>query len=204
MTKNDLLYFLQMAILGYFIGLSQPIQAAPFVWYTLYQATHHGADAYSSIDLHHLILEYSRLNQVPVTLVTAIMMIESNHFDPCSTSSKGAVGLMQLLPTTASDLGVTDPYKPSANVEGGIRYLAQAFQQSHHNYKLTAAYYNAGPKILTEPPSHWPTETRVYALERLPRALARIRRLGWRQVVPASVANVSSLYCQSELADSNR
>ena len=80
---------------------------------------------------------------VPVNLLKAVAKAESN-FEAGVTSSCGAMGIMQLMPSTASYLGVTDAYDPEQNIMGGARYLSQLLEQFGGNAQLAAAAYNAG------------------------------------------------------------
>ncbi|MCL6593606.1 MAG: lytic transglycosylase domain-containing protein [Alicyclobacillus sp.] len=81
---------------------------------------------------------------VPAGLVMSVIAQESGG-DPNAVSSAGAVGLMQLLPSTAAALGVADVRDPTANVDAGTRYLAQLLQQFGGDTALALAAYNAGP-----------------------------------------------------------
>jgi soluble lytic murein transglycosylase-like protein len=80
---------------------------------------------------------------VPPNLFQALVEAESS-FQPNSVSSAGAMGLSQLMPGTAQSLGVSNPFNPTQNLEGGARYLAEMLAQ-FHSVPLALAAYNAGP-----------------------------------------------------------
>ena len=80
---------------------------------------------------------------VPFALVKAVVAAESG-FEPKALSRAGAQGLMQLMPETARELGVTDGFNPAQNIDGGTRYLAR-LRQLFGNDRLAIAAYNAGP-----------------------------------------------------------
>lgn len=80
--------------------------------------------------------------------VRAIIHAES-AFNPMARSRKGAMGLMQLMPGTASDMGVMDLTNPEQNIKGGVKYLAGLLQKFSGNETLAAAAYNAGPGAVT-------------------------------------------------------
>ena len=78
-------------------------------------------------------------------LISAIIQIESGGI-PDARSSKGAIGLMQLMPETSSDLAVSNPFNPKANISGGTKYLSQLLERFRGNLVLALAAYNAGPE----------------------------------------------------------
>lgn len=110
--------------------------------------------------------EAARKVQLPEAFVRSVMRAESN-FNPAAVSPKGAIGLMQLMPGTAEELGV-DPHDAKQNAEGGARYLRELLEryQNEPDQVLRAlAAYNAGPGAVEKyhgvPPF---TETRQYVL----------------------------------------
>ena len=91
-----------------------------------------------------IILEASARYVIPRALIKAVILVESN-FDPGAVSSKGAEGLMQLMPGTAAGLGVSDSFDPRENIFGGTRYLRMMANRFGGDLVLTIAAYNAGP-----------------------------------------------------------
>ena len=101
----------------------------------------------SSPKLSTLIGKVARQEGLDPNLLSAIVAIES-HFDTASVSSRGAVGLMQLMPDTARELGVLNRFNPEQNLRGGARYLRQMLDRYPDNIKLALAAYNAGPNAV--------------------------------------------------------
>lgn len=89
------------------------------------------------------INEHSRRVGVSADLVRAVIHAES-AFNPRALSSKGAMGLMQLMPATAVELGVRNPFEPEENIRGGVVYLKRLLDRYDQKVDLALAAYNAG------------------------------------------------------------
>lgn len=94
---------------------------------------------------HPIILEAAKKYNVDTALVKAVIMAESSY-NPMAISKKGARGLMQLMPATATALGVEDLFNPKHNVNAGVRYLKMLLNQFEGDPLLALAAYNAGSK----------------------------------------------------------
>jgi soluble lytic murein transglycosylase-like protein len=95
----------------------------------------------------YLVDAATRMNVDP-ELVQAIAWQES-RFDPQARSPKGAIGIMQLMPATARQLGV-NPYDPQQNIQGGVAYLRALLTQFNGDVRLALAAYNAGPNAVLQ------------------------------------------------------
>ncbi|MEO6969072.1 MAG: transglycosylase SLT domain-containing protein [Rhodanobacteraceae bacterium] len=129
-------------------------------------------DVHSRVDWNNVTLQLDAYNDdirlasaqtgVDEALLRAVIHAESG-FNPAALSIKGAQGLMQLMPGTASDLGVRNPFDVGENIRGGARYLAMLLKTFNGNIGLAAAAYNAGADAVRKyggvPPYD---ETRVY------------------------------------------
>jgi len=130
-----------------------PIKGAYIVWRPSCYACNLG----STINWHatklHLkdfsdAIKYSAQQYaVDPALVRAVIHAESG-FNTLARSRKGAMGLMQLMPATAREVGVQDARVPEHNIRGGVRYLAGLLAQFKGNVKLATAAYNAGPRAV--------------------------------------------------------
>jgi soluble lytic murein transglycosylase-like protein len=120
------------------------------------------AKAAANVDLDQVVREASNKNRLDPDFVNSVIKAESN-FKARAVSKKGAQGLMQLMPGTASQLGVADPFDPKANVEAGAAHLSALLDQYHDDPIKALAAYNAGAHRVKQyngvPPYR---ETRAY------------------------------------------
>ena len=112
---------------------------------------------------------------VEANLLRAVIVVESG-FNSHAVSKRGAVGLMQLMPATASRFGVSNPYDARENVHAGARYLKFLIDRFGHDVRLALAAYNAGEDAVDRNGGQIPpfTETMAY----VPRVLKIYRMLG--------------------------
>ena len=98
-------------------------------------------------DIDEIVETFSSKYNIDGDFINAIIKQESG-FNPNATSKKGAMGLMQLMPSTAKSLGVINAYNPWENVEGGVKYLKGLLDRFNNDEKLALAAYNAGPNAV--------------------------------------------------------
>jgi soluble lytic murein transglycosylase-like protein len=96
-------------------------------------------------EFEEIISEAATRHGLDPDLIRAIIQIESEWI-PDARSSKGAIGLMQLMPETSSNLAVSNPFDPKANILGGTKYLSRLIERFRGNLVLALAAYNAGPE----------------------------------------------------------
>lgn len=121
------------------------------------------------VEINTHIVEVATRHGVEPRLVAAIVDVES-QFNVHARSRRGAEGLMQLMPATAADLEVDDPFDPRDNIDGGVRHLKRLMARFHNNLPLALAAYNAGEQAVIHyrgiPPYR---ETRQYVVRVLRR-----------------------------------
>ncbi len=101
----------------------------------------------SRSEINELIEKYADKNGLDSDFVKAVVKQESG-FNPNATSKCGAMGLMQLMPSTAQGLGVTNAYDAEQNIMGGTKYLKGLMDRFDNNKSLALAAYNAGPNAV--------------------------------------------------------
>ena len=95
-------------------------------------------------EIDSLVTKAAQQQGLDEAVLRSVIRQESG-FRPCAVSSKGAMGLMQLMPATAGDLGVRNPFDPEDNVEAGARFLKTLLQRYGGDLSLALGAYNAGP-----------------------------------------------------------
>jgi soluble lytic murein transglycosylase-like protein len=112
--------------------------------------------------LEYFVAYYCHQYSVSEPWVRAIIAVESN-WKPDAVSEKGAAGLMQLMPVTARRFGVLNRFESSANIEAGVRYLAELLNSfKGDRIRATAAYFAGGWRIANLKTPHFPPQVDVY------------------------------------------
>jgi soluble lytic murein transglycosylase-like protein len=123
-------------------------------------------------EIRHLLRQTAGQHKVPAALALATAEVESG-FMPIRISPAGAMGIMQLMPGTAADLGVQDPFDARENIHGGVSYLANLWSHYRGDVRRVAAAYNAGPRrVPTSGPLKLKRETSQYVTMVLQRVAA--------------------------------
>jgi soluble lytic murein transglycosylase-like protein len=137
-----------------------------------------GRSALDRADLKLLVRNISQEHGVDPKLVDALVRVESSY-DPNAVSRRGAMGLMQLMPSTAKRLDVGDPFDPEENIRGGVKEFSRLLDQYSGNLQFALAAYNAGEGAVARyrgvPPF---AETRNYVSRILTLYTGRPYRLG--------------------------
>ena len=104
--------------------------------------------SYKNVRYHKQIDYWGKRYNIDPNLIKAIIRAESG-FDRYAVSKKGAQGLMQLMPDTAREMRVSDPFNPEQNIAGGVRYLKKLLKMFNGDLVLSLAAYNAGPTAVS-------------------------------------------------------
>jgi soluble lytic murein transglycosylase-like protein len=122
-------------------------KARKYSRYASYPQPQYAARKISRSQYDNLISLIARGQGVSPTLIKSVIEVESGY-DANARSSKGAMGLMQLMPGTAQDLGVSDPWNPTENITAGTKYLSWLIKKYNGNLMKALAAYNAGPNAV--------------------------------------------------------
>ncbi len=153
MEKRNFLLFSFIVI--FFIGFMSPLNIHSNPYFK---------NKYSS-----LILTMANKYNIPVELIHSIIQAESDY-NKWAVSSKGAKGLMQLMPETAKDYGVKDIFDPRENIEAGVKYLVYLIKRYKGKTNLVLAAYNAGPENVKKykgVPPYKETKSYIETIEKL-------------------------------------
>ncbi|WP_255484212.1 lytic transglycosylase domain-containing protein [Granulicella sp. 5B5] len=123
------------------------------------------APTHPPADVHDLLARAGQQHNIDVELLASVVKAESGGHAH-AVSRAGAQGLMQLMPSTARDLGVKDPFQPDQNIAGGAAYLDSLLTLYNNNLDLALAAYNAGPAAVAHYHNRVPpyAETRAYVV----------------------------------------
>ncbi len=117
-------------------------------------------------DYDEYIAQYGEQYKIDPNLIKAVIRAESD-FNRHAVSNRGAKGLMQLMPETARELNVRDPFNPDQNIDGGTRYLRYLLETFEGDLTLALAAYNAGPSLVK----------RVQRVPHIPETVAYVKRV---------------------------
>jgi len=131
--------------MNWLLGVLAVLSAVPLAWSGIPE---------KRAEAEYYAAQYATHYQVPIDFVRSIIQQESG-WHPCVVSSKGAVGLMQLMPATAVRLGVKNRCNIKENISGGVRYLAWLLRQFHGDLRLVAAAFYAGEGAIQKRGLHY-------------------------------------------------
>jgi soluble lytic murein transglycosylase-like protein len=97
----------------------------------------------------HFVQDYATYYRVPPELIAALIDVES-QWNPRAVSTKGAIGLMQLMPATATRFGAYEPFDVDQNIRAGTRYVTTLMWKFHGDLRLVAAAYYAGDRLIVQ------------------------------------------------------
>ena len=122
------------------------------LWALLFCFTAASADNRTAVSVYRQYAEqmveyYAARYRIPANMIRAVIRVESN-WNPGAVSSKGAQGMMQLMPGTARSLDVSHPFWIYQNIGGGTAYLAYLYRRFSGDWRLALAAYNAGPAVV--------------------------------------------------------
>jgi len=129
--------------------LSPPPAPGPPLATSTFSTAGAACDPLPASQIDTLVGEAAKHAELDPALLRGVMEQES-AFRPCAVSPKGAMGLMQLMPATASELGVRDPFDPGQSVDAGARFLKQLLQSYGGDVPMALGAYNAGPSKVNE------------------------------------------------------
>ena len=122
------------------------------LWGLLFCVTAASADNRASVSVYRpyadqMVEYYAAQYRIPANMIRAVIRVESN-WNPGAVSSKGAQGMMQLMPGTARSLEVNHPFWIYQNIGGGTAYLAYLYRRFGGDWRLALAAFNAGPAVV--------------------------------------------------------
>jgi soluble lytic murein transglycosylase len=146
-----------------------------------------------------LIRHYSNQYSLNANLVQAVIKAESN-FDPYAISKVGAQGLMQLMPGTAAELAIRDPFDPGQNIAGGTQYLFKLLKMFGNDLDLALAAYNAGPGTVKRYGGVPPYQETVNYIAKVKRFMVEFASGGERVLIDRSTRRHRRVFSPSSQA----
>lgn len=129
------------------------------------------------VNYDEIIHKAAKQFSVDTNLIKAVIMAESS-FDPYAVSESGAQGLMQLMPDTAADMRVNNPFDPEENIFGGTKYLGLLLKKFKQDKRLAVAAYNVGPTVVSNHNSIPPIPQTIRFVEKVMKYYMEFRKVG--------------------------